>query len=71
MIIKKVVFSDTAPNIPNAIWAKPVEGGFTLYNLQGMKWVPLKAEGKSGVNLKKLEDKLKAYIDEQLASLEE
>ena len=37
----RVVFSSVEPNVREAIWAKPVEGGFTLYLLEGGVWKPV------------------------------
>lgn len=36
-----VVCSTEAPNVRDCLWLKPVEGGFTLYWLEGY-WKPLK-----------------------------
>lgn len=40
----KVVCSNTAPNVRDALWLKPTDGGFALYVLNG-GWKPVKAEG--------------------------
>ena len=39
----KVVCSNTAPNVRDALWLKPTDGGFTLYALNG-GWKPVKME---------------------------
>ena len=41
MKIYKVAFSSSAPSVKDALWARPVEGGFALYMLQGGTWKPL------------------------------
>ena len=42
MKISKVVISNEAPPVRDAIWAKSVEGGFTLYMRGSNGWQPLK-----------------------------
>jgi len=37
-----VYISKEAPGAKNALWLKPVEGGFVMYALYGGKWNPLK-----------------------------
>lgn len=39
----KVVCSNTAPGVKDALWLKPIDGGFALYALNG-GWKPVKAE---------------------------
>ena len=36
------ILSNTAPNVRDALWLKPVSGGFTLYALFNGCWQPLK-----------------------------
>ncbi len=38
----KSVISLQAPAVRDALWIKPVDGGFVLYVLSGGKWKPLK-----------------------------
>lgn len=40
MRVYKVIVSKEAPNVNGALWAKPVEGGFALYLLEGKTWKP-------------------------------
>ena len=42
MKILKPVYSKTAPNLRDALWLKPVDGGFAAYVLEGGTWVPQK-----------------------------
>ena len=42
MTILKPVYSRTAPNLRDALWLKPVDGGFAAYVLEGGTWVPQK-----------------------------
>ena len=35
------VFSVTAPNTRDALWIKPIDGGFLMYVLDGGVWKPL------------------------------
>lgn len=42
MIECKLIYSNNAPTIKNAVWAQPVEGGFILKKLKAGKWEPMK-----------------------------
>jgi hypothetical protein len=48
MIFNKIVTSNEAPSVKDAIWKKPVEGGFTLYGLDGGLWKALKLVDDNG-----------------------
>lgn len=48
MVECKLIFSNTEPNVRNCVWAKPVEGGFTLYMLQAGTMTPLKVVDDNG-----------------------
>lgn len=50
MVLKKIAFSNTAPTIKDAVWAKPVEDGFTLSMLINSEWKPLKIAGEESGN---------------------
>lgn len=43
-----LIFSNNAPNQRNVVWAKPVDGGFALYLLDGGMWKPLKLVDDKG-----------------------
>ena len=42
MVVYKLVLSNSAPALRNAVWAKPVSGGFALYLLESGTWKSLK-----------------------------
>ena len=48
MVILKVVVSKEAPNVKNALWLKPVSGGFGLYALFNGRWQPFKLMDDNG-----------------------
>lgn len=86
MKILKPVFSTDAPNIKDALWIQPTKDGIEVKVLDNGKWksATIKVENNVDTSLLKKEvlgtksDKssvltlygLKAYINEQIASLE-
>ena len=50
MKLYKVVISKEAPALRDALWAKPVSGGFVLYLLDNGKWNPLKVVDDAGTS---------------------
>ena len=48
MIVNKIITSKEAPSVKDAVWKKPVEGGFALYGLDSGQWKPLKLMDDSG-----------------------
>ena len=47
-ILYNTVISQDAPNLKNALWLKPVEGGFAFYALFNGQWQPLKLVDDGG-----------------------
>lgn len=48
MLKLDLYISKEAPNARNAVWLKPVSGGFVLYALFNAKWQPLKLVDDNG-----------------------
>lgn len=48
MKILKLAVSNTAPNVRDCAWLKPVGDGFMLYALEGGTWKPLKVANDGG-----------------------
>ena len=48
MKLLKVALSNDAPSVRDALWLKPVDGGFALYALFNSKWNPLKMVDDKG-----------------------
>ena len=59
----KVIISTDAPSVRDAIWAKPVSGGFTLYLMNNGAWQPAKVVDDSGAPIAIPSDVSKAYIE--------
>ena len=38
----KIIIANEAPSVRDAIWAKPVDGGYALYLLENGTWKPIK-----------------------------
>ena len=62
----ELFFSNNAPNQRNVVWAKPVDGGFTLYLLDGGTWKPLKL-----VNDKNTEDEKDDTVQDLIGSVQD
>lgn len=78
MKIYKLVMGNKAPGMKDALWLKPVPGGFTLHCLDGGKWLPIKLmddnETSSVVDdivddMKNKTDKVKGATNGNLAAL--
>lgn len=48
MILNRIITSKEAPTVSNAIWVKPVDGGFTIYARMNGGWKALKLVDDSG-----------------------
>lgn len=74
----KIIMSNGAPGVKDALWMKPVTGGFTLYCLDGGKWLPIKLMDDNETSatiddvvddMKDKADKVKSATNGHLAAL--
>ena len=79
MKLLKVALSNDAPSVRDALWLKPVSGGFTLYALFNSKWNPLKMVDDNGtvqtgddsvIDVENKADKVSSATNGNLASLD-
>ena len=42
MVISQILVTSYQPSQTNVVWAKPIEGGFTLYLFNNGRWQPVK-----------------------------
>lgn len=61
MKILQVALSNEAPNVKDALWLKPVDGGFVMYVLDG-GWKPLKMVNDGGTSALN-DDKAKVNLE--------
>lgn len=78
MKICKLAISNEAPSLRDAMWAKPISGGFALYLLDGGTWKPVKVMDDNStpqtgddtaINVKNKADKVSGATNGNLASL--
>lgn len=58
----RIALSTGAPAVKDAMWLKPVEGGFTLYVMEGGSWLPLKLVDDNATPTTTADDKAKINI---------
>ena len=50
MLLNKIVLSKTPPTSPNTVWAKPSNGGVSLYTYSNNKWGPIQLMDDMGTD---------------------
>ena len=50
MLLNKIVLSKTPPTSPNTVWAKPSNGGVSLYTYSNNKWGPIQSMDDMGTD---------------------
>ena len=50
MLLNKIVLSKTPPTSPNTVWAKPLNGGVSLYTYSNNKWGPVQSMDDMGTD---------------------